>query len=152
VGFKMTLELDADQNPDAIGEALRSRFFDEKIERTRDGREYRQIGCYQTFDWRSEVAPLPDLPLSDHNHPQGDEPQDLCWGCTADDAVWIRGEMLVEGELGSPQAVRPIECRYFWDGDGTLAFKLPDGRWLINDDCKKDHGWELHDELFGREF
>jgi hypothetical protein len=38
-----------------------------------------------------------------------------------------------------------IEMRYFWDGDGSLAFILPDGRVLINTDCKKTYDWRYED-------
>jgi hypothetical protein len=31
---------------------------------------------------------------------------------------------------------------WFWDGDGTLLFKVED-IYLVNNDCKKDYVWEF---------
>jgi hypothetical protein len=124
MGFKLTLEIDVDVSPDPIGEALRSKFFDEKIIPVSSRmmevgcQPYRETGCYSTFDWQKDVKELPPILVD----PDDDYPNP---------ATWTRGEK--EG----------IECRYYWDGDGTLAFKLPDGRWLVNYDCKKDHEWML---------
>jgi len=126
MGFKMTIEVDVDNNPDAVGECLRSAFFDEKvINRHAEGHEeYREVGCYETFDWNDGVIPFPPTPVL----VQSGEP----------DLMWTRAKLrrLIFGQ---------IECRYVWDGDGTLAFHLPDGRWLVNTDCKKSYGWALVD-------
>lgn len=124
MGFKLTLEIDVDVNPSAIGEALRSSFFDEKLVKSRNG-DYRETGCYSTFDWQKDVEVLPQIPV--------------CTDFNGEDVVfeemkWTRGQK------------NGIECRWYWDGDGTLAFKLPDGRWLANTDCKKDHEWFLADD------
>ena len=120
MGFKMTIEVDVDVAPDAIGEYLRSAFFDEKMVPSPFVPDYRETGCYSTFDWREKegVVPLPDLPHAD-----------------PDVECWTRASLRLR-EF-------PIECRYYWDGDGILAFHLPDGRWLVNTDCKKDHGWSV---------
>jgi hypothetical protein len=83
----------------------------------------RDIGCYTVFDWREGVRPLSDEPVD-----LGD------WIGMGDKPCWTRGEK--DG----------IECRYYWDGDGTLAFKLVDGRWLVNTDCAKPTGWEVPSE------
>lgn len=113
--MKFTIEIDPEINPNAVGEYLRSEFFAE------DPDEAFSIGCFSVFEWREGVESLVNLPLS-----CGDE------GC-GPGAFWTRG------------LKDDIECRYYWDGDGTLAFRLPDGKWLVNHDCKKDHEWELVD-------
>lgn len=137
MSFKVTLEVDVDQNPDAVGEALRSAFFDEKMVKPRHGLSYRETGCYSTFEWQPDVEPLPSLLIeTEHTHPEGEEADDLCWACDST-AKWTRGRKKFQNET--------IECRWYWDGDGTLAFSLPDGRWLMNDDCKKSYGWEILD-------
>lgn len=131
MGFKLQLEVDVDRNPDEVGEALRSSFFVEEVKKTRYGK-YRAMGCYESFDWQPDVEVLPQLSLEEvHNHPAGSTADDLCWACDASDLKWTRGKK------------NGIECRWYWDGDGTLAFGLPDGRWLVNTDCKKSHGWYL---------
>lgn len=142
--MKFTVEVDPEDNPDAVGEFLRRAFFDEKIKQTRCG-PYREVGCYQTFDWQRDVEPLPEIPRSIvHNHSEDQAADDLCWACSAEGETWKRGRK------SFPQG--NIECRYYWDGDGTLVFilpSLPSGKpcYLINDDCKKDHGWYLSDNL-----
>lgn len=130
MGFQLTLTIDVDDNPDAIGEALRSRFFDEKLLSGRIyGSNYRETGCYSTFDWHPEVEPLPDLTTYPEEVPEAYREEEKI--------VWTRGL------LPKTAVMEAIECRYYWDGDGTLAFILPDGSCLVNDDCKKDHGWEV---------
>lgn len=83
-----------------------------------------EIGCYSCFDWAEGVESLPDLRETD------------CWG---ELAIWHRGRKKIGETL--------IECRYFWDGDGFLVFGFPDGTWLVNYDCKKNHGWSLTTEV-----
>ena len=124
MSFKMLVEVDADSSPDTLGEALRSLFFDEKIVKSRNG-DYKETGCYSTFDWQTDVEPLPQLGVRFFDE---GEPFDI-----NEEPVfrWTRGKK------------NGIECRWYWDGDGTLAFGLPDGRWLMNTDCKKDHDWDI---------
>lgn len=120
MGFKITMEIDSDLAPDAVGEYLRRDFF------------AKEVGCYSCFDWRKGVEPLPALLIDeDHNHPLDEEPEELCWACDSEGAKWTRGKK------------NGIECRWYWDGDGVLAFGLPGGSWLVNYDCKKDHGWTV---------
>jgi len=133
--MKFTIEVDPEKTPDAVGEFLRDAFFDQHQDE--DGWS---IGCYSVFDWRPGVHPLPDLPVEpvEHNHPEDQEPAELCWGCSSEDMKWTRGAK----SFALPE-LYTIECRWYWDGDGTLAFSLPGNRWLVNTDCKKDHGWTL---------
>ncbi len=119
---KFTVELDSEDNPDAVGEFLRSSFFNQKNVEESWG-DYRQLGCYQTFEWREDVEPLDSLLV---------DQEDSIW--TGDlNLKWTRGQK------------NDIECRWYWDGDGTLAFHLPDGKWLVNVDCKKNYEWNLRD-------
>lgn len=108
----VTLVVDPEENPDAVGECLRSVFFDEE--------KGKHKGCYSTFDWAPGVEPLEPVMVDQED-----------WLGEDEDLKWTRGRK--DG----------FECRYFWDGDGTLAFRLPNGQWLVNSDCKKSYGWEL---------
>ena len=139
--MKFKMEIDPEDNPDAVGECLRSAFFQEKVVKHgfRDGKTYhlqREMGCYQTFDWQKDVAPLPSLPVEEeHNHPVNEEAEELCWACDSE-IQWTRAKKTFQGQ--------EIECRWFWEGDGTLCFLFSNGSVLMNNDCKKDHGWCLH--------
>jgi hypothetical protein len=74
------------------------------------------VGCYSTFDVRTDFIKS-----------EPDEQETIL----GDDYVinWT-----VYSYAG-------IKMRYYWDGDGTLEFHLPDGRILENTDCKKDNRW-----------
>lgn len=76
-------------------------------------------GCYSTFEFRQGVKSLPDEDLVYRDGWMDDRTK---WTCA---------------EYGG------IKMRYFWDGDGTLEFHLPDGRIYQNTDCKKARYWEL---------
>lgn len=106
----VTLVVDPEENPDAVGECLRSIFFNEE--------KGKHKGCYSVFDWAPGVEPLPDIPIE--NDPYF--PEDSKWTC---------------GKKGG------FECRWYWEGDGTLAFRLPTGQWLVNYDCKHSYDWKL---------
>ena len=119
--MKFWLEIDPEKNPDAVGEYLRSMFFREEKEH--------DIGCYTVHEWQEDVEPLPKRPV-DFDLP--------------DDLQWTRGRKLVPQGNGIHYV--PIECRWYWDGDGVLAFHLPGGQWLVNSDCKKPFDWRLQEE------
>ncbi len=124
-----TIEVTPEDNPDSVGELLRSKFF--------KANGVDEIGCYTTFEWRDDVEPLPSVPVAQHNHHPEVKAHDYCEACAGGNEMYTRGRK--EG----------IECRWFWDGDGTLAFMIPGSdEWLFNSDCKKSHGWELHKELW----
>jgi hypothetical protein len=72
-------------------------------------------GCYSTFELNDDVEEMPPEPV-------GGE-----WN---DGLSWTRARL------------DAIEMRWYWDGDGVLEFRLPDGSWLSNTDCKKDYIWE----------
>lgn len=170
--MKFTIEIDPEINPNAVGEYLRSTFFNEQIQSatfgmTEAGNEpYLQVGCYSTFDWAEGVTPLEDDHVEEFtcascNHytdwtkQNSDKDRFLDYPgdkgpckCTHE-AHWTRGKKQVGlahvAGTGQHQSVE-IECRYFWDGDGTLVFILPEGQYLVNPDCKKDHGWYLTED------
>ena len=73
------------------------------------------LGCYYSFDTRPRVVGLGESPIG------GEWNEGINWQCF---------------QLGS------FEMRYYWDGDGVLQFRLPDGSWLSNSDCKKSYNWE----------
>lgn len=164
--MKFTIEIDPEINPDAVGEYLRSAFFDEKEATLGDhphgayGEEtYRETGCYNTFDWQKDVEPLEEIRQEEstcegcqkstpHKTQGGKNSMDYVCTCTYE-ACWTRGKKQV-GLSHVAEQLRServeIECRYYWDGDGTLVFILPEGQYLVNSDCKKDHGWYLTED------
>ena len=115
--MKFTIELDHEKNPDAVGEFLRTQFFAE------------ERGCYSCFDWAEGVEPLPEKVVC----------SEIDEEIPYEDLKWTRGKK----KFGEDY----IECRYFWEGDGTLAFLFPDGSCIMNDDCKKDHEWNFYEEF-----
>ena len=82
------------------------------------GRE--KYGCYETMDWAPDVQPLPYRFIPTER----------------EDEIWTCG-FLVRSTI-------PIECMWYWDGDGTLVFRFPDNSVLVNTDCKNDYTWEYH--------
>jgi hypothetical protein len=158
--MKFTMEVDSAKNPDAVGEYLRSEFF------AIDPNDGWSFGCYSTFDWAAGVEPLDEIhqpevvcsacqetvesetegKLEDMFGPQGPEhfrPEELSC-CCIDETVWTRGQKSFDtGAVGVyEEAIYiTIECRWWWDGDGTLVFSLPGGEFLVNTDCKKNYGW-----------
>ena len=130
--MRFEMSIDPELNPDAVGEYLRSEFFDEQIKTYEStyisGDKHKETGCYDTFDWQKDVKPLNTIPV-DTSNSLGD-----------DDLDWARGRKILRDSIY-------IECWYYWDGDGTLGFLLPDGKFLVNTDCKKDHGWVLAESV-----
>lgn len=106
------LVIPQDSHPNAIGEYLRDIFFDQSSG---------GYGAYTTFDVREGVTNLPSEPVMYFDGTEEIQDEDHAWTVYEYDG---------------------IRMRYYWDGDGTLEFHLPDGRILFNDDCKKSHNWE----------
>ena len=105
--MELTVTINPETAPNAVGELLRAQFFGVSSE---EG-----LGCYTHFEWAKDVKPLPNEVVDeDDEFPMS----------------WKRG-MLDD-----------IECRWYWDGDGTLEFLFSDGSVLYNTDCKKDYRWE----------
>src|SRR4051812_10905638 len=88
--MKFTIDLEINnQNANAVGELLRNEFFDQT----------KGMGCYETFDWRSDVTPLPDEIEED-----------------GDTYLWRKGVKNFQGNR--------VVCVWMWDGDGTLEFHI----------------------------
>jgi hypothetical protein len=108
---KFTLEFEVDEKTaNLAGELLRNEFFDQT----------KGFGCYETFDWRSDVTPLPNEIKEDGTY------------------VWRKGEKEFQGTR--------IICAWMWDGNGTLKFHIYGKKeyiYLSNTDCKKDYNWEI---------
>lgn len=120
------------QHPDAVGEVLRSWAF------VGEG-----FGCYSNFDIRIEFQPK-EVGYREFKMLMGREFEIVSasdWGGEDDEEL--------------RQAIRwfvhpnGIEMGYYWDGDGTLLFYIPelvkgefDGS-VVNTDCKKNYGWEF---------
>lgn len=142
--MKFTIAVTPEESPDAVGELLRSVFFDEKMVGSRFGGNLRETGCYTTFDWRKDVEELP--PLVVRGEMGGKAPSHaLKW--TRGKKKFCTGQSLSRLNPKEDSVLyEEVECRWFWDGDGTLVFLFPDGSCLVNEDCKKDHGWEYLEE------
>jgi hypothetical protein len=114
--MKFIVELDTETSePDAIGECLRNIFFVE---------EYDYIGVGSGF-CNFKYRQLGCYRTFEVKQEVQELPKRGAWFCYL-----------------HPNG---IEMRYFWDGDGYLAFIFPDGRVLINSDCKCTYGWEWQD-------
>ncbi len=75
--------------------------------------------------WRKEAGTLPNVPLSEHNHPVATIADDYCPGCSSEGLYWARQRRtLADGHT--------IECWVTDDvsEEDACAFLLPDGRWL----------------------
>lgn len=121
------------ESPDALGEILRRWAF------VGEG-----FGCYSNFDIRPEFERVhtsylefskmmgrPYSPPDSHSYGWGD----------TDDEMMERMEWF--------KHPNGIEMGWYWDGDGTLCFYVPelkddyyDGT-VYNTDCKKSSGWEF---------
>ena len=124
-------------HPDALGEILRAWAF--------PGNEY---GCYSTFEVREDLMPVR----------AGRREFEFLWGRPFDDEKNdINGWCSIDAE--EIERVRwfkhpsGIEMGWHWDGDGTLAFFIPElideyhNGCVVNSDCKKDYGWEFGEKL-----
>lgn len=90
-----------------------------------DEKNGQERGCYSTFDVNPRVFYLDDIPR---------------------DAEYAEGPWK---HVALHQQTGMINAYWYWDGDGTLVFRLPDGSYLSNTDCKKSYGWEWWPECPG---
>lgn len=122
----MTIELESllEDNPDITGELLRDRFFAQN----RTGPNF-SFGCYSTFKLRDDVENLPPRPVPEISFDANDE-------------LILQDDV---NQLFTCAKKDDITMLYYWDGDGFLSFLFPDGRYLINSDCKKSYNWSLHE-------
>lgn len=102
-------------------------------------------GCYENFYVRSDATPWSDEHMEAFIRkvfPNHIDDLDCLEGAA-------RGYTFQEGSLR-------IDVFWYWDGDGTLYFRVEDDgatvQELINTDCKHDDKWaELEDKLPGNE-
>lgn len=101
------------QDINTVGEALRGACFDGE-----------GLGCYSNFDLVDGFDPIEcdDLLI-----------KTLCCGCFAKTKDAKRIRAFHHDEIG-------VSVFWYWDGDGTLIFKIGD-RLIYNSDCKKDYNW-----------
>src|SRR6185312_12602247 len=88
-------------------------------------------GCYENFDVRedsnfSQMSPREVAILFGRPFDPNYEADNEC----LKEAAWFKDKS-------------GIEFGWWWDGDGTLAFVIPEVGILRNSDCKKDHDWEF---------
>lgn len=116
---------------DVLGELLRDVIF------TGEG-----YGCYSTFDVRDDAREWSEAERREfwaaiYN-------RDIAY--EADELPQLIEEATAMGKGYTwPLGDLAVECCWYWDGDGTLCFRVLDGedvlRFISNDDCKKDYGW-----------
>lgn len=111
----MKFEIDIDKlSLQTLGEALRDTVFTE------------HTGCYSCFDVTDDFIKQSskDIPLL---------VAVLLAGCFAKDEL--------ERMTYYYSPAKDLHVYWYWDGDGTLVFKLPDDRIIYNSDCKHDDEW-----------
>lgn len=121
------------ESPDAIGEILRKWAF------VGNG-----LGCYSNFDVNPEFERVTHSFLEFlkiMGRPYAPSKKDSYGWFDSDDEIMKRMEWY--------RHPNGIEMGYYWDGDGTLCFYVPelkddyyDGT-ITNTDCKKCYGWEF---------
>lgn len=132
--------LTSKEHPDALGEILRAWAF--------VGKGY---GCYSNFDVRPDAVPAEVTPrefaLLWGREYEGDDTSPNSWGyCDVEAMKEIRWFKHPSG----------IEFGWHWDGDGTLAFYVPEladeyhNGVVLNRDCKKDYEWQFQEHLRSR--
>lgn len=115
--FEIVLDTDQD-SPNALGEMLRSKFWPPK--------KPFEYGCYSNFTYAPYVRELPI-----RREKIADAYTDPVYGYF--DEEWVEWNRAFWDDF---------VCEWYWDGDGTLRFILPDGTRIINTDCKTDYKWE----------
>jgi hypothetical protein len=123
----------------SLGEFLRAATFREHGTGPNGNWNY---GCYTCFEFHKEAEPMDEREREEYWYSFENE------GPPYNEAIERAKEAT---ELGSGCIFEldgyKIECCYYWDGDGTLSFKIyndPDTPLasIINTDCKKPHEWE----------
>ena len=140
------IEISKNDNPNAIGELLRGKFFKQNIA---EG----LYGCYSTFELNEGVEKLPYRKVYWRDRPDIKSDDECCEGDFTREEYCekIEDEGRVFNEFAENEDLLEIWTRaelngvimeYFWDGDGFLQFIFPDGSILSNNDCKKSNRWE----------
>lgn len=127
----ITVRVPIDGDPNVLGETLREALF----KPAPDG-EW-SYGCYTTFEVRDDAEQIDSAIAQDFFAPTDPEERDWWMGDLPTD--WFYGYRWQSDGF-------TFEGFWYWDGDGTLAFRIYEGdeliRTLINTDCKKAHYWE----------
>lgn len=122
-------------SPDALGEVLRAWAFLE------------EYGCYSCFDLRPEFEEAEPTPREFA----------FLWGRAFDPTdnnpnEWDYCDVATIKKISWFKHPNGIEVGWYWDGDGTLGFFVPeladkdcDGS-LSNSDCKCSYGWSFGDQ------
>lgn len=111
-------------DPNLFGEIIREYAFTE------------EYGCYSCFDLIGEFKPV-----QDGFDIQGRLQMALGIHKTQDEQGLDNDELREKAHYFSNGK---IHIGWYWDGDGTLAI-IEGNRCAVNNDCKKDYGWEWHD-------
>ena len=132
IARQYVVSLIENKNADAIGEILRAWAFVGK-----------GFGCYSNFDIRPEFAKVDVTPrefsfLWGRQFDPDDKDQNS-WGYCDCEAI---------KEVNWFKHPCGIEMGWRWDGDGCLAFYVPELNAIFsNGDCKCDYDWRFHDLL-----
>lgn len=112
-------------NPDAFGETIRDIVFVKK-------HEY-EFGCYDTFYLTKDFYRI---------EREEDEFKRLVeMMCRSSSYTFSNEDYDLVEPIASAYTNGDITVAWFWDGDGTLLVGH-NGRFAVNTDCKKDHGWK----------
>lgn len=117
------------QDPDAFGEACRDLIFNQVTE-GESQYTYRKLGCYDTFELREGVKHFDPCLLTT-------KALQLLLG---DGDIYMDELPRVHAARGTYNGVQ-VTAAWYWDGDGTLLV-ISGEKWAINDDCKKNYGWQ----------
>jgi hypothetical protein len=113
---------------DMVGEMLRSWAFTEAC------------GCYSCFDLIEGFDQRPMTPaIAERLMGRPVNPQ----SADDDDQDILKRGFYAVHDNG-------IEVAWYWDGDGTLWFRVPGEIEVVNSDCKKDYEWKLVPKELGQ--
>ncbi len=122
--MKVTIDTN-DLSVNERGELLRGLVFDQKVIKSRSFGEYRETGCYHTFDLRDGFAKI-----EPEKYPEVFKLFDVYDGYFDDIKV-------------SAYESKDIVAMWYWDGDGDLLIWIKgDAVAYENSDCKKDYTWQ----------
>lgn len=114
------------EDPNSLGELLRNWAFKE---------EYGCYSCFDLIDGFSGVEVTPREFKMMWHRDYNPESTGEYWGDP--DSWYIKRISWHKHWCG-------IEVGWFWDGDGTLLFYVPEiNAVVMNTDCKKSYGWEF---------
>ncbi len=132
--MKINVQIDTKTvNCDFLGELLRNYLFvnDGYEEKYTGDKNYKEFGCYETFAVKRSAFKLRTEKIKQILSAYKIEHyKDLNYFDYIFDYFGVE-----------------ITCIWYWDGDGTLMFFLPD-RIIFNTDCKCSYGWREIYEIY----